>query len=256
MLTDFNTDIDNDVAFAQIQISTLYAIFAKNKKRLLPTQVFSCVHLIEQHSTGKGCQLLIYICYRVPQERINFSPHPKTLTMAGDYEYFAAQASVNCQAACLFTPAQEHCRYPCCVCIRQGHHPFAYALAELIDNSLRATRHATQPNQSRTITISFVTKGTANNPKGLISVQDNGSGMTKQALNEWAIMNLSMEDRGLQAVEPETAVRGQQTAPGAANFLTGDLSQFGASAWQSVLTLEYAWTAARVLVDFAWQRPV
>lgn len=28
----------------------------------------------------------------VLQERIDFSPHPKTLTMAGDYEYFAAQA--------------------------------------------------------------------------------------------------------------------------------------------------------------------
>jgi len=25
------------------------------------------------------------------QERILFPPHPKTLTMAGDYEYFAAQ---------------------------------------------------------------------------------------------------------------------------------------------------------------------
>lgn len=25
------------------------------------------------------------------KERISFSPHPKTLTMAGDYEYFAAQ---------------------------------------------------------------------------------------------------------------------------------------------------------------------
>jgi hypothetical protein len=25
------------------------------------------------------------------QERIAFPPHPKTLTMAGDYEYFAAQ---------------------------------------------------------------------------------------------------------------------------------------------------------------------
>jgi hypothetical protein len=44
-----------------------------------------------------------------PQERVSFQPHPKTLTMAGDYEYFAAQ----------------------------GHHPFAFALAELIDNALR-----------------------------------------------------------------------------------------------------------------------
>lgn len=41
-----------------------------------------------------------------------FNPHPKTLTMAGDYEYFAAQ----------------------------GHHPLAFALAELVDNALRATK--------------------------------------------------------------------------------------------------------------------
>ena len=27
------------------------------------------------------------------RERISFQPHPKTLTMAGDYEYFAAQVS-------------------------------------------------------------------------------------------------------------------------------------------------------------------
>jgi hypothetical protein len=26
-------------------------------------------------------------------ERISFQPHPKTLTMAGEFEYFAAQAS-------------------------------------------------------------------------------------------------------------------------------------------------------------------
>jgi hypothetical protein len=46
------------------------------------------------------------------QERVCFNPHPKTLTMAGDYEYFAAQ----------------------------GHHPLAFALAELVDNALRATK--------------------------------------------------------------------------------------------------------------------
>lgn len=27
------------------------------------------------------------------QETVSFQPHPKTLTMAGDYEYFAAQVS-------------------------------------------------------------------------------------------------------------------------------------------------------------------
>ncbi len=35
------------------------------------------------------------------QERIDFSPHPKTLTMAGDYEYFAAQASSQALVAAL-----------------------------------------------------------------------------------------------------------------------------------------------------------
>ena len=37
-------------------------------------------------------QLLVPTLCLVLQERIDFSPHPKTLTMAGDYEYFAAQA--------------------------------------------------------------------------------------------------------------------------------------------------------------------
>ncbi|PNH02580.1 Structural maintenance of chromosomes flexible hinge domain-containing protein 1 [Tetrabaena socialis] len=51
--------------------------------------------------------------YQPPaRERISFVPHPKTLTMAGDYEYFSAR----------------------------GHHPFAFALAELVDNALRATK--------------------------------------------------------------------------------------------------------------------
>ena len=108
----------------------------------------------------------------------------------------------------------------------QGHHPFAYALAELIDNSLRATRNVTCPGQPRTITISFVTRGLASSRKGLICVRDNGLGMSKQALNDWAVMNLSMEDRGQKPTEAEPA-RGQPALPGAGNFLTGDLSYFG-----------------------------
>lgn len=109
----------------------------------------------------------------------------------------------------------------------QGHHPFAYALAELIDNSLRATRDVNRPDQPRTITISFVTRGPPGACKGLICVRDNGSGMTKEALNEWAVMNLSMEDRGQQPTEAEPAGRGQPSLTGAGNFLTGDLSYFG-----------------------------
>ena len=44
------------------------------------------------------------------QERIDFSPHPKTLTMAGDYEYFAAQASS--QAFCPDKPFERICAEP------------------------------------------------------------------------------------------------------------------------------------------------
>jgi len=99
------------------------------------------------------------------QERINFNPHPKTLTMAGDYEYFAAQ----------------------------GQHPLAFALAELIDNALRATKANRQ--QPRSITVSLVTDDKAQH--GMVCVRDNGSGMNVQELSNWAVMNLSMEDKGL-----------------------------------------------------------
>jgi len=51
--------------------------------------------------------------------------------------------------------------------------------------------------------------------------------MTKQALNDWAIMNLSMEDRGQQPLEPEPAARGQPAVTAAGSFLTGELSYFG-----------------------------
>lgn len=51
--------------------------------------------------------------------------------------------------------------------------------------------------------------------------------MTKQALNDWAIMNLSMEDRGQQPLEPEPAARGQLAVTAAGSFLTGELSYFG-----------------------------
>ena len=55
---------------------------------------------------------------------------------------------------------------------------------------------------------------------GLLSVSDNGVGMTKQELNSWAVMNLSMEDRGLKPQEAEDG-------PGLGRFLSGNLSYFG-----------------------------
>jgi hypothetical protein len=86
-------------------------------------------------------------------QEISFIPHPKTMTMAGEWEYFAAGSQ----------------------------HPFPYAVAELIDNSLRATRGNVQ---QRRIVVSLVSGSSAS--AGLVSVWDNGCGMTLQQLNEWA----------------------------------------------------------------------
>ncbi len=103
--------------------------------------------------------------------------------MAGDYEYFAAQ----------------------------GQHPFAFALAELIDNALRATKG--NGERPRAITVSLVLGDTGGRgdraaDAGLIAVRDNGCGMTTKELNDWAVMNLSMEDRGLLDGSQEKGQRG------------------------------------------------
>ena len=66
----------------------------------------------------------------------------------------------------------------------QGRHPFVYALAEFVDNSLRATRrNAPRP---RSLTLSLVVSGS--NPstaRGLVAIQDNGCGMNKHELADW-----------------------------------------------------------------------
>ena len=108
----------------------------------------------------------------------------------------------------------------------QGRAPFPYALAELVDNSLRATYWGR--TAVRKIVISFVLSNASNPSSGLVSVWDNGCGMTKKELNEWAVMNLSMEDRGSQPTEQAVA-RGDKQASGVSRFLTGNLSYFGVS---------------------------
>ncbi len=127
-------------------------------------------------------------------------------------------------------PIQNHCDL-------QGRAPFPYALAELIDNSLRATYRGRTAD--RKIVISFVLSSASNPISGLVSVWDNGCGMTKRELNEWAVMNLSMEDRGSQPVE-QAVQRGDKQGSGVSRFLTGNLSYFGVSSihWQAALWKE------------------
>lgn len=129
-------------------------------------------------------------------EEVSFIPHPKTMTMAGEWEYFAAGSQ----------------------------HPFPYAIAELIDNSLRATRG----NQtSRKIVVSLVAGAASGGcaKTGYVSVWDNGCGMSMRQLNDWAVMNLTMEDRGQQPKEVAAARHEQGSA--AAKQLHSDLSYFG-----------------------------
>lgn len=58
----------------------------------------------------------------------------------------------------------------------------------------------------------------------LLQVWDNGEGMSPKALSQWAVMNLSMEDRGLMPVEAPSTADQQQ---GTARFLGAQLSFFG-----------------------------
>lgn len=74
----------------------------------------------------------------------------------------------------------------------------------------------------RTIVISILLNGSA---KGLISVWDNGIAMSKKQLNDWAVMNLAMEDRE-GPLKPVRDDNKPQTV-GDKRFLTGNLSYFG-----------------------------
>jgi hypothetical protein len=128
----------------------------------------------------------------VSYEDVSFIPHPKTMTMAGEWEYYAAGSQ----------------------------HPFPYAVAELIDNSLRAT---VLNKSSRQIVVSLITNSTGST--GLVSVWDNGCGMSLRQLNEWAVMNLTMEDRG---IKPQGERRGRGTqSKSSTKQLCSDLSYFG-----------------------------
>ena len=134
----------------------------------------------------------------------------------------------------------------------QGHHPMAFAVAELMDNSLRATRKRTASDRNIRVTLVLH----PDRPEGLVSVSaqlklhlpqivgvrlvvlmwlgtiflpalrcqvwDNGEGMSAEGLRQWAVMNLSMEDRGMQPTQPPDA-----GDTGAGSFLDAQLSFFG-----------------------------
>ena len=149
------------------------------------------------------------------------------MTMAGDYEYYAAQ----------------------------GRQPLAFAVAELVDNALRATagsiaETSTTLNSSSQsllpprIEVTVALDSEDSPTAGLVSVWDNGAGMSKAALNAWAVMNLAVSERADEGgnrgaalvandgntnldVSSSPALAPAPDALASARHLNGDLSYFG-----------------------------
>uniref|UniRef100_A0A8C3AR98 Structural maintenance of chromosomes flexible hinge domain containing 1 n=1 Tax=Cyclopterus lumpus TaxID=8103 RepID=A0A8C3AR98_CYCLU len=118
------------------------------------------------------------------EELIKFVPHYDTLIKGGQSEYYNSE----------------------------GQKSLAYALAELIDNSLSATSKNTG---MRTIEIQMVFDETLAKPT--IIILDNGCGMTSKQLKNWAVFRLSKFSRKNSYVRPEPVCRS----------LNSDVSYFG-----------------------------
>uniref|UniRef100_A0AAQ4REA0 Structural maintenance of chromosomes flexible hinge domain containing 1 n=1 Tax=Gasterosteus aculeatus aculeatus TaxID=481459 RepID=A0AAQ4REA0_GASAC len=131
------------------------------------------------------------------EEHINFTPHYDTLIKGGLYEYYASE----------------------------GQNPLAYALAELIDNSLSAT--AKNPG-ARTVEIRMVFDG----GKPTVIVLDNGCGMTFTQLKNWAVYRLSKFSRDKVIVGG--SLEGYTRPDPVRRSLNSDISYFGVGGKQAV----------------------
>lgn len=67
---------------------------------------------------------------------------------------------------------------------KNGKAPVAFALSDLVDNSLLAT-HGMAAGRQRRIVISFVRGRSA--ADSLLSIADNGRGMTRDVLEVWCV---------------------------------------------------------------------
>ncbi|KAK2859596.1 hypothetical protein Q5P01_004216 [Channa striata] len=143
------------------------------------------------------------------EEQITFMPHYDTLIRSGMYEYYASE----------------------------GQHSLAYALAELIDNSLSATAKNTA---TRTIEIRMVFDETIGKPA--VIVLDNGRGMTPKQLNNWAVYRMSKFMRGdLKHASSQEAYVRPDPVP---RSLNSDISYFGVGGKQAVF---YIGTSVRMI---------
>lgn len=180
-LTNFTVEVKDDESVRALSDGEkLWAVILDPSNHVVPTKV--CMSCTLSQLQAELAWPLIHQCYTgvftdtratLPQERVTFQPHPNTLTMAGELEYWAAQ--VRSKPA-----SMKKSLYICSLLdtdlksrgiLVQGRSPLPYALSELIDNALRATRNN---NANRRITITLATSGGTTPSAGLISVWDNG----------------------------------------------------------------------------------
>lgn len=137
-------------------------------------------------------------------EKVEYLPHYDTIIKSGMYEYYASE----------------------------GQNPLPYAFAELIDNSLAATKCN---KGSRKIELKLFLDDSSQQERSTIFVVDNGCGMSSWQLNNWAIYRLSKftrKDKALRPIDPDSSSNTpQKRAP---RFLNSEISYFGAGGKQAI----------------------
>ncbi|KAI1297262.1 Structural maintenance of chromosomes flexible hinge domain-containing protein 1 [Halotydeus destructor] len=147
------------------------------------------------------------------EESIRFEPHYHTLTESGAYEYYSSEN-------------------------RKG---LTMAFAELVDNSLGATMYNRDRKQKRNIEIRFYLDAYNKTRKdSMIVVADNGTGMTTEEMNNWAIFKKSKflrTERNLARTPKEDASFSNDDFSDTTKyprFLNSQISYFGAGGKQAV----------------------
>lgn len=154
----------------------------------------------------------LYVLKNIDQEltgqtfqKVEYLPHYDTIIKSGMYEYYASE----------------------------GQNPLPYAFAELIDNSLAATKNNVG---SRRIELKLFLDDRKEMDKSTILVVDNGCGMTSCQLNNWAIYKLSKFIRKEKTLQPGDISSGStpSSSPPKPKFLNSEISYFGAGGKQAI----------------------
>lgn len=152
----------------------------------------------------------LYVLKNIDQEltgqtyqKVEYLPHYDTIIKSGMYEYYASE----------------------------GQNPLPYAFAELIDNSLAATKNNIG---SRKIELKLFLDDSTQMERSTILVMDNGCGMTSWQLNNWAIYRLSKfirKDKTIHNVDQDGTLTAPPHKP---RFLNSEISYFGAGGKQAI----------------------